>query len=101
MSTALTLTGLGRGGQPVEHVRQPVPAGELAERLGSQRVQRHVDAVEPGRAQRGDGARQADGVGGQRDLRAGAQFRRAGDDAGQPAAQQRLAAGEPDLADAE
>ncbi len=42
----------GRGGQPVQHVGQPVPAGQLAERLRAQRVQRHVDPVQPGRVQR-------------------------------------------------
>jgi hypothetical protein len=44
---------------------------------------------------------QPDAVRGDRGLRPGAQRRAAGDDGGQPAPQQRLAAGEPHLGDAE
>jgi hypothetical protein len=92
---------LGGGGQPVEHVGQPVPARELAERLGPHRVERHVDPVKPRLMQRTGAALEPDGVRRQGDLRARAQCRRPGDDADQAAPQQRLAAGEPDLANAE
>ena len=64
-------------------------------------VQADVDPVQPGGGQRGRDPGQADGVGGEADLGAGVQRRRAGDDADQAGPQQRLAAGEADLPDAE
>jgi hypothetical protein len=93
--------GGGRGGQSLDYVGQPVTARQLAEDLGAQRVQRDVDPVQAGRPQRRGQAVQADPVGGQRDLRARRQRGGPLDNGGQAATQQRLAAGEPDLSDAE
>jgi selenocysteine-specific elongation factor len=93
--------GRRRGRETGQHVGEPVPAGQLAEGLGPQRVQRDVDPVEARRPQGGGPPDEADPVGGERDLRARRQRGRRRDDRGEVAAEQRLAAGEADLADAE
>ena len=71
----------------------------VGEGLGPDRVEADVDPVEAGVGERLRGAGEAERVGGQRGL--DAERVGAADDVDQAAAQQRLAAGEPDLADAE
>ena len=104
-STALTLTGPSPASAAAAS-----PATTSASRsrrvivLKSSRadgVQADVHPVEPGLRQRPRGAGQAQRVGGDRGLRTRGQRRRTTDDVGQAATQQRLAAGEPDLAHAE
>ena len=91
-----------RGGrQAGQHVGEPVAVGQLPEDLGAQGVERHVDPVHARVAQHDGAPVEADPVGGQRDLRARRERRCRRDDRDEVTAQQRLAAGEPDLADAE
>jgi hypothetical protein len=79
----------------------PIAAGELLEAGGVGGVQRHVDPVQPGLGQgRGEPA-QADAVGGEHHARAAGQRGDRADDLGQAPAQQRLAAGEPHVGDAQ
>ncbi len=91
----------GGGRQAGQHVGEPVAVGQLPEDLGAQGVERHVDPVHARVAQHGGAPVEADPVGGQRDLRARRERRRRRDDRDEVTAQQGLAAGEPDLADAE
>ena len=75
--------------------------GELLEPDRVDGVEAAVDPVQPRLGQRGGDPGQPDGVRGEADLRPRAQRRRGGHDAHQAGTQQRLPAGEPDLADAE
>ena len=91
----------GRSGrEPGQHVGEPVAAGQFAEDLGSQRVERDVDPVEARVPQGGGAPVKADPVGGHRDLGARGERGCRGDDRDEVAAEQRLAAGEAHLADA-
>ena len=66
-----------RGGEPGEDVVEPVAVGELLEAVAVDGVEADVDPVQPGRGQRRGDPGQADRVGGQADLGAGAQRGRA------------------------
>jgi hypothetical protein len=89
--------GLG-GGEPAQDVGVAVAQRQLEEALGPQRVEADVDPAQPGGAQRLGLPLEADAVGGERQREVEA--RQPLDEPGQPAAQQRLAAGEPDGAHA-
>jgi hypothetical protein len=74
---------------------------DRGETVGAQGVERHVEPVDPGRGQRLGAAGEAEAVGGERDVRTRSLVRRGRDDALEPTAQQRLAAGEAQLVHAE
>src|SRR3546814_19274804 len=52
------------GGDPVQHLRQTAPAGDLGELVGIERVDRHVDAANAEPRQLGRVARERAAVGG-------------------------------------
>ncbi|ESU50467.1 hypothetical protein P376_1550 [Streptomyces sp. HCCB10043] len=91
-------TGRAQSGQDVG---EPVAPGDRGEPLGAQGVQADVDPAQPGVAQGGGAASQADAVGGEGQFGRIGQSVQTGDEPGQTAAQQRFAAGEPYLGDAE
>ena len=105
MSTVLILIGRRPasrgGGEPGEDVGEPVAAGDLGEALRAQRVERDVDPVEPGGGEPGRAAGSPSPLVVTEISGRGLERRGRGDDVLEPAAQQRLAAGEADLADAE
>ncbi len=90
-----------RGVDAVEHAVEERAARDEPERLGVHGVERDVDPVEPRVLERLRAGREADRVGGERDLGAVGQSGARGDDLDEVAAQQRLAAREAHLADAE
>jgi hypothetical protein len=98
MSTALTFTG---GLEAAEHVVDALAAGELAEPLGVEGVERDVDAVQAGVLEVGRDGGETDAVGGERDTRGRRVRGHVADDARQARAQQGLAAGEADVGHAE
>ena len=104
-STALTLTGpspaSAAASSPATTSANRSRRVMVVKSSRADRVQADVDPVEAGLGERPRGAGQAQRVGGDRGLRTRAQGRRTTDDVGQPATEQRLATGEPDLAHAE
>ena len=102
MATALTLTGtspaLAAASIPASTSVQPVAPGEVGELPGVDGVEADVDPVEPGVGERRGEPVQPDAVGRHRDPRTRLERGDAADHVDEGAAQQRLAAGEPDLA---
>ena len=96
--------GVG-GVEAAQHVVETIPAGQQAVGGRANGIEGDVDAVEAGVGEPGGLGTEKDAVGGQRRVGdaalVGAQGLRGGDDVGQPGAQERLAAGEADLADAQ
>ena len=90
---------LGRR-EPGDDVVEAVAAGDLEEGVGPDGVEADVDPVEAGLGERSGGARQAEPLV-VMDSSTRGRSPRAADDVDQATAHQRLAAGEPDLADAE
>ena len=87
--------------QAGEHVVEPVSARERHEGFPIQRVQTHIDAVQPRAGQCFDNLREADAVGGHGQLGTRTEVGEPSYQIHQTAAQQRLTSGEPDLGDAE
>ena len=98
-------SGALRGVDPLQHLGQASPAGDLERTsLSSKRVERDVDSAHARLREVGRKARQLAAVGGQRQFlqRAGLQVAGHRAEVGQyPLAHQRLAAGDPQLFDAE
>ncbi len=89
-----------RGGREAfDDVVQPVAPRDGVERLGADAVEADVDAVEARLLERVGGAGEPQRVGGHRDLEVGRDGAGAGHDVDQPAADERLTAGEAHLAD--
>ena len=96
--------GLDRGVDAVHHLGEAAPAGDLRELRGVERVERDVDPPDAAVGELGREAAELAAVGGQRQLleRAGLEVARHGAEEGHDAlAHQRLAAGDPELLDAE
>ena len=96
--------GLDRGVDAVHHLGEAAPAGDLRELRGVEGVERDVDPPDAAVGELGREAAELAAVGGQRQLleRAGLEVARHGAEEGHDAlADQRLAAGDPELLDTE
>ena len=94
-------SGFAGGGQSLDDIGEAVAASDLGERFAVDRVEADVDPIESGFGQRLRGVLEAQAVG--RHGRAGTrgQGLGLGDDLGEAPPQQRLTAGEADVADTE
>ena len=103
-TTTLSLTGekptSNAASSPASASSSLPPRVIARELLGVERVEAHVDALESGIAQLGGVARQQRRVGGERDALDALDRAQLADEVGHAVAHERLAAGEPDLADA-
>ena len=87
-------------GEPRQDAVERVAAGDLGEADVRERVQRDVDASQPGRDERAREPVEQDAVGREREVTHAGRRREHPHELGQVAAHERLAAGQPDLVDA-
>ena len=105
IATALILIGWASGksaslSQAAQHLVERVAAGQLVEAVALQRVDRDVEAVDAGGHEALGVALEQEAVGGDRQVRRRRRSREHGGQSRKLPADQRLAAGQPDVVDA-